>query len=496
MADQSHKNQNPEMILNVGQAFADATPTSETPFRVAVLGNFTGSITKENLFKTIRVDRDNFEELPATLKVCVELQYDNGSTLTLSLASMDDFHPDHLFNNLSIFEKLRGLRRRLHNDNTVNQAIADMRSLGMLAEETTSSSSAPEQEPAPRGNLLDQILDHPEGQSAVPVTPENEWQSLIKAMVRPFSLQTTEAEKKAYLEIIDHAVSDVMRQILHHPKFQALESTWRGFQFLVDRLETDRRLQLFLINCDKADPATNIAQFQKKCVEVIAPDEEQPPWALLVGLYRFEATEKDIATLADLGKLAAALHAPFVSHAAETFFNCSSLANANDPDDWQLSLPAEVSKSLANLRQQSAAESLCLTAPRMLLRLPYGKNTNATEQFAFQEMAESNRHVDYLWGNGACAVAWYLANNFQNDGWRMNTLCGSEIGSMPVHYHKEDGETVAKSCAETELLTRALEKIHAAGLTVLINPQNSDTLRVPKIQSMAMSGHLRGRWDQ
>ena len=43
--------------------------------------------------------------------------------------------------------------------------------------------------------------------------------------------------------------------------------------------------------------------------------------------------------------------------------------------------------------------------PRVLGRLPYGAKTDAIDGFAFEELASTNDHDGYLWGNPALVCA-------------------------------------------------------------------------------------------
>src|SRR5712692_3866940 len=91
-------------------------------FRIAVLGDFSARANSGKLDtgaalasrKPLKVDCDN---LDATLKrFGVKLRLPmgpDGSAIEVAVNSMDDLHPDQLYNNLPIFSELSGLRQRL-----------------------------------------------------------------------------------------------------------------------------------------------------------------------------------------------------------------------------------------------------------------------------------------------------------------------------------------------------------------------------------------------
>jgi type VI secretion system protein ImpC len=80
-------------------------PKQESPYRIGVLGDFTGRHNRgltgssEDIAarKLIRVNRENLDEVMAKLAVQLNLQFgDNTPTVDLTFASLDDFHPDKL----------------------------------------------------------------------------------------------------------------------------------------------------------------------------------------------------------------------------------------------------------------------------------------------------------------------------------------------------------------------------------------------------------------
>ena len=42
------------------------------------------------------------------------------------------------------------------------------------------------------------------------------------------------------IALLDAQISSVVDEVLHHPKFQALEASWRGLAYVVDRVAFDQ----------------------------------------------------------------------------------------------------------------------------------------------------------------------------------------------------------------------------------------------------------------
>src|SRR5689334_20284699 len=63
----------------------------------------------------------------------------------------------------------------------------------------------------------------------------------------------TEAMLNARIAAIDQALTNQLNEIMHHQKFQKLESSWRGLRYFVFQTETSTMLKIKLLNISKAD---------------------------------------------------------------------------------------------------------------------------------------------------------------------------------------------------------------------------------------------------
>jgi type VI secretion system protein ImpC len=134
-----------------------------------------------------------------------------------------------------------------------------------------------------------------------------------------------------------------------------------------------------------------------------------------------------------------------------------------------------------------------------LLRLPYGKETEATEEFSFEEMPEASdeQHESYLWANPAFAVAYLLAEAYLQSGWDLRPGECQEIEGLPIHVYKVEDETRIKPCAEVTMNLRVAEKIIEQGAMPLITIKDTGTVRLGMFQSLALPAtNLLGRWSQ
>ncbi len=87
---------------------------ADTPFRVAVLGDFGGRASRDERrdgdtiakLKGVVVSRDTLEDVMARLKVAIKVPLPDDETATVHLQSLDDFHPDELYGKIDKFEDL------------------------------------------------------------------------------------------------------------------------------------------------------------------------------------------------------------------------------------------------------------------------------------------------------------------------------------------------------------------------------------------------------
>jgi type VI secretion system protein ImpC len=133
--------------------------------------------------------------------------------------------------------------------------------------------------------------------------------------------------------------------------------------------------------------------------------------------------------------------------------------------------------------------------PRFLIRLPYGKDTETTELFKFEEIPDPASHDDYLWANSAFAAALLLAQTFTEQGWEMRPGALFEISGLPIHIYAREGESRTKPCAEVLMTQTAAEEMVMKGLMPLVSLKDQPVVRFVRFQSFAdPPSTLAGLW--
>lgn len=491
----------------------EANPLAEDPpFHILVLGDWSAKGAKKNLSERcpIAIDRDNFDEVIRRLKTSLELDLNgDGNTLNIDFTELDDFHPDNLFRQVSLFGDLRDVRRRLLNADSFNEAARQVRTwFNVPQESAVNEETSTESAPIDSDNLLDQILSSPVEISSVKsrsVDNTNLGRFLSK-IVSPFLVTVDENEQSKLVAAVDEATSDLMRTILHHPQFQALESAWRGLHFLVRRVETDVDLKIFIFDVSQTELTDNLKNISSLADSflyrwlILETDEMLggEPFAVVCGNYSFGVNVDDIAGLMRIAKLANASDVPFISHLRPEMFGVKSFAENADFSEWKFSNETTEGKLWSTLRAQSDADFLGLSPMRFLARMPYGKSTDSAETFSFEEFTGKIEHEKYLWTNPSFACAFLLAQSYRQFGWDdMGERLHRDIEGLPMHIYRENGETRIKPCAEVILTEGLAEKLLQQGVMPLLSYRDTDRVRLPRFQSVSLPlKALNGKWNR
>lgn len=473
---------------------------SDTTFHIAILGDFSGralngrsepgTIGKRRL---IAVDRDNYEDVLGQFDSQLQLPAAGQATQTHSIAikTIDDFHPDQLYQTVEVFAHLRDLRQRLKNNGTFHQAAAELQTWAIPV--TTASARQAQTPPAATTSainlesLLDSVVSTARQDNADAVSQSGSAlvDRLIRQIVAPYIEPAADPGQDDMIAAVDAAIAAHMRHVLHYPQYQALEAAWRSIEFLVRRITTGTNLKIFLLDISKTELDSDLAVddvggsgLHKLFCD---PSPGGLQFDLLLGNYRFDASIDDVLLLAQLGKVAGQAGAVFLAGAHERLAGCESFAQAPDVDDWRYVMSAGVAQAWSMLRASPVAANLALCVPRVLLRIPYGKKSGSVEAFNFEELPAQHCHECYLWGNGAFVVAEQLARAF-NEQRKIN-----ETDGFPVHYSDNAGEHAVMPCAEILLTERGGRKIQQQGLIALWSVKNSDAIRTSEFISLAGS---------
>ena len=456
----------------------------ETPFRILLLGDFSGRASAN--WRPVEVDRDNFEEVLAGV---------SPGFSGMRFQELDDFHPDRIYQRSGLFQGLREVARQLETPSTFAQAAATIRAWGQPSPPADTVRTAPTAEPehpalpdAASGiSLLDSIVEASEPAALSPMTRRGDLQRFVESVVAPHTVPAENPELPRLRALVDAEAGARMRALLHHSKFQALEAAWRAVFHLVRAIETGSQVKLYLVDVSKAELAADLSAAddlrESRAWRILVNgtvEAGEDAWSVVAGNYAFARTVDDAELLGRLARIMSVARAPFLGEA--------------DPGNSE-SLTDEAVRHWERLRQSPDACWVGLTMPRLLLRLPYGSRTDPIESFDFEEMPDAPSHQDYLWGNPAFACVQLMAEAFANDGWEMRPGAYAQIDRLPVHIYEAGGEKVAKPCAEVLLTDRDIDWILDQGYMALASLRDRDVVQLVRFQSIAKPlARLAGRW--
>jgi type VI secretion system protein ImpC len=293
---------------------------------------------------------------------------------------------------------------------------------------------------------------------------------------------------QAYIAEIDRKLSEQVNLIIHHKDFQSLEGAWRGLSHLVNNTETDEQLKIRVINISKKEVAKTLKRFkgtawdQSPIFKKIYGEEYDQfggePYGCLVGDYYFDHSPPDVELLGEMGKIAAAAHAPFITACDPTLFQMDSWQELSNPRDLTKIFQTPEYAAWRSLRESDDSKYIGLAMPRFLARLPYGSKTNPVEEFDFEEEVEGAQHDRYTWANSAYAMATNITRSFKMYGWcsRIRGIeSGGAVDSLPCHtFPTDDGGVDMKCPTEIAIGDRREAELAKNGLMPLIHKKNSD----------------------
>src|SRR5262249_20526617 len=298
-------------------------------------------------------------------------------------------------------------------------------------------------------SFLDQVV------AATKQTAPDQAQELVKNLVEQALAGTVTFDKNVArtfdraIAAIDKRLSDQLNAIMHHPKFTALEGSWRGLHYLVMNSETSTSLKLRVLNLPKRELGRDLqravefdqSQLFKKIYENEFGTPGGEPYGALIGDYEWTPQPDDVETLRLVSNVAAAAFAPFISAAGSSMFGFDAWTELSKPRDLAKIFETQEYTKWRSYRDSEDSRFVSLVMPRTLARLPYGAATKPIDEFAFEEApydeagaAKSMQHGEYCWMNAAYAMGARLTDAFARYGFSTaipGAACGGQGQNLP-----------------------------------------------------------------
>lgn len=277
-------------------------------------------------------------------------------------------------------------------------------------------------------------------------------------------------------------INDQLQLILHHPKFQALEASWRSLFSLVANSDLSKHLHIYALSASKDELQADVksvnniedSALYRKLYKTENNVFSNTPCSVLIGDFEFGHSNDDINVLNFLSKMAQSIHTPFIASAYVSALDVQKPSPISE-DENILSSAELAAWQTFRLSSHSAFTTLCL--PKILVRAPWGnENGYMSDAFKFEESVSSEAQ---LWGNAVYALAQRISNAVALYSWPATITGidgGGRVGHQPNHF-------IRQSTADSDvkqLLTlsdaTAIEELTSLGMIPLCTDSATDTL--------------------
>ncbi|MBL8793332.1 MAG: type VI secretion system contractile sheath large subunit [Planctomycetia bacterium] len=387
---------------------------------------------------------------------------------------------------------------------------------------TTDSPAVAETLPlAPAPSLLDEVLAATSSKTARPATPGrldqflhekslidalHLWLGSLEELRGPDARRKLSQRLARDVATLDRCLSDQTNAVLHHPKFQKLEASWRGLQYLVEQVPAGENIKVRVLSVSWAELARDAERalefdqsqlFRKVYSEEFGTPGGEP-FSLLLGDYevrhRLSADHPidDLSLLDSISHVAAGAFAPFIAGAHPSLLDLTSFTELEKPLDLARTFEQIEYLKWKSLRNHEDARFVGLVLPRVLMRLPYDDQTSRIDGFNFREEVHAADRQGYLWGSPVYAFGAVVVRAFGDSGWPAairgvvrGETTGGLVTGLTTHDFNTDKPGIAPKCLTDGIVTDAQEKeLSDLGLIPLCHLQDAGMLAFYSNQSI------------
>ena len=250
------------------------------------------------------------------------------------------------------------------------------------------------------------------------------WQQLGASLAKNNHDQTTIVLAKLVAHL-DALISAQVSEIIQHPNFKQLESSWLNLKNLTELPVSQRRVKLKMLDLswEQVSEDLNLAfdmrqtSLYKRVYSCELDTAGGTPFGLLVVDHRVNpdyvdnSNYDDLYTLQLLAEVAERSLCPVILSVDDFFFGDDLTRQLHDSSRINRILDSSDFNSWSLLRNNISSRFLHLTLPDYLLRSPY---QDYQAGFVFNE----TQHQDYaLWGNSAYLLASNVIREFDRISW-------------------------------------------------------------------------------
>ncbi len=295
----------------------------------------------------------------------------------------------------------------------------------------------------------------------------------------------------AVIALLDARISSVVDEVLHHPKYQALEAAWRGIAHVVDRVAFDQNIRVEICHCPQADLRDDLLESPELTrswlFRIVYTAEYGQfggmPYGALFLDYAITASPPDVAMLRSLAAVAAMSHAPAFLAAHPSLLHLESFDDLPFATEIAAAFegPGAIGWNALSANEDSRYVGVLL--PRVLLRAPHRDATHPATHFVYDESV--SRSADMLWGSPIFAFAVRLADVFAAHRSYLGLLDDAAGDAPPVlEAHPALEAHALKPSVEVVLSSRIEHELSALGFIPLGYDSVESTLKFRSAPSL------------
>ncbi|MCW9013753.1 MAG: type VI secretion system contractile sheath large subunit [Gammaproteobacteria bacterium] len=325
-----------------------------------------------------------------------------------------------------------------------------------------------------------------------------------------------------YIAAIDELLNKQVNSIIHHPRFQKLEASWRGLLYLTEQSYEVSKVKVQVLNVSWSqlikdfERAIDFDQshiFRKVYNEEFGMSGGQP-YGVLLGDYEIRHRvgggyhHDDLFALQEMSQVAAAAFAPFIVGASPWLFGLERFSGLGLPLNFEAIFEQAEYTKWNSFREMSDSKFVGVTVPKILMRLPYTSDNYRHDGFIFHEEVTNPDGTGYLWGNACYAYGAVLVRAFAQSSW-FTDICGSGSGvdgggvvsNLPLESYATDSSGTLNKVATDVLITDGLEKAlsdygfmslcHSKGTQYAVFYSNPSIHKAPAYESLLAQVNAR-----
>jgi type VI secretion system protein ImpC len=262
-----------------------------------------------------------------------------------------------------------------------------------------------------------------------------------------------------YIAQLDAVIGAQVDVIIHHPDFQALESAWRGLQYMVENTKFDKPVKIEVLDVTKEELFEDLETaktgngYEKDSglwhhIYWGAYDKiGGHPYTLMVSDYQFDQSQPDIKLLRHLSVLSEMAQMPFLGNVSPQFFGKDSFEEVMVDRNLEMKIKDNPKyKIWHSFREDDRSRYIGLALPRFLGRSPYSAETERTKNFNYTEnpiviekddAGKTKQRDRSLWVNASFAMATNMIRSFEQAGWSVKIVgvdTGGRVENLPVPF--------------------------------------------------------------